>query len=646
MGEAVAEDPSIGSPSGSSAPPLRFGILGALEAHTGARALRLGPLKQRIVLGLLLCRANRVVSVDAFCDALWSGRPPRTAHKNLQVYVSALRKELRGCGDRSDDEGQALIRRPPGYLIQVRSEQLDLLRFEELARGGRLAVRGGDLTHAAHLLGTAVSMWRGPALSDLASVPALANEAEQLEERYLTVYEDWCQAELALGHHAQHVDDIDGLARRHPYRERLRHAQMLALYQSGRQTEALAQFEAMRQMLVRDLGMQPSPVLARLYEAILSGDAALDPSPAPQARPIVIRHDRTQLPADLADFTGRAAQVRRLTERVGSPAANPVTVITGPPGVGKTALAVHGAHQVAERFPDGRLLVRLRTPQGRPRPAAEVLVELLRRIGVSGQLPRGPQERAALYRTHLAELRMLVVLDGAFDEAQVRPMLPGAGESRAVVTSRRRLLGLEAAEHLDLPPMDEPEALDLLGRLIGAERAAAEPVTARLLVETCGLLPLPVRIVGANLAGLSHLTLAHYARRLADERQLLDELTAGDLRVRPRLESCYQDLHPHDRATLRRIGLLPDQPFGLREAAIALGTALPAAEKALESLMAAHLLLVHAWSTDGPCYRLPVPFRAYARERARAEDPVPPQLSPVTPAAAPAAIPHRHSALS
>ncbi|MHA6757818.1 AfsR/SARP family transcriptional regulator [Streptacidiphilus sp. PAMC 29251] len=583
-------------------------------------------MKQRIVLGLLLCRANRIVSVDAFCEALWSDRPPRTAHKNLQVYVSALRKAL---GSGGCSPSQVLVRRPPGYLMHVQAEQLDVLRFEELARGGRLAARNGDSTQAAHLLGSAVGMWRGPALSDLASVPALAGEAEQLEDRYLTVYEDWSEAELALGHHAQRVDDIDELARRHPYRERLRHAQMLALYQSGRQAEALAQFESMRQLLVRELGMRPSPVLGRLYEAILAGDPALDPRPAARAAPVVIHVDRTQLPRDVADFTGRSAEVGQLLGALdggavggagGGGAAHRTAVVSGLPGAGKTALAVHCAHQLGEQFPDGRILVRLRTPADRPRAAAEVLAELLRGTGFTGPLPRGLDERGALHRAQLADRRMLVILDGAVDETQVRPLFPGAGESRVLVTSRRHLAGLEAAEHVVLRPMTPGDATDLLSRLIGPDRVAAEPGTARRLVETCGLLPLPIRIVGANLAGLRHLTLSHYADRLDDERQLLDELVAGDLQVRPLLDSSYQDLSVADRATLCGIGSLADAEFGLPEAAEALGVGLPRAEKAVERLIAAHLVLVAAGNggSEGACYRLPLPIRAYARERARA----------------------------
>lgn len=616
----------------SSEPSPGFRILGPLEVRTDTARLPLGPLKQRIVLALLLCRANRVVSVGALCEALWSGVPPRTAHKNLQVYVSMLRKTLRqvpgggGAGaERVPGGEEVLERRPPGYLIHVSPGQLDLLGFEEKARRGRLAVRGGDLTHAGHLLGEAVAMWRGPALSDLAQVPALADEAEQLHERYLTVYEDWCQAELTLGHHAQHVDDIDELARRHPYRERLRHSQMLALYQSGRQAEALAQFEAMRQGLVRTLGMQPSPVLGRLYEAMLRSDPALEPRPAGRAAAPVLSSDRSRLPRDLPDFTGRESEVAQLTEALGDDGPLRGIALSGLAGAGTTALAVRCANAVRERFPDGLALVRLRTGRGESRPPYAVLGELLPVLGASEPLPATLDERAALYLALLAERRTLVILDGARDEEQVRPLLPGAGQSRVLVTSRRRLVGLEAVRHLDLPPMPDEEALSFLGRLVGPRRVVQEPDAARRLVAMCGTLPLTVRVVGANLAALPHLTLGRYADRLADERRLLDELVAGDLCVRPRFDSMYADLPPGDRRTLRALGRLDGAGFTRWEAARALGTGLPEAEKAVERLIAAHLVAVDCEPAGAGdvVYRLPAPLRVYARERAAQEDGVP-----------------------
>lgn len=601
-------------------PSPLFRVLGPLEVRSESARLPLGPLKQRIVLALLLCRANRVVSVDALCEALWSGAPPRTARKNLQVYVSMIRKSLHqmpgvGVSDGDGETGGPVERRSPGYLIHVSPGQLDLLAFEEKARRGRLAVRSGDMTHAGHLLGEAVAMWRGPALSDLVQVSALADEAGQLQERYLTVYEDWCQAELALGHHAQHVDDIDELARRHPYRERLRHSQMLALYQSGRQAEALAQFEAMRQGLAGTFGMQPSPVLGRLYEAMLRNDPGLEPQSARQSATAVLTGDRSRMPGDLPDFTGRQAQVAQLTAALVDDVPLRGIGLSGLTGAGTTALAVRCAHAVRNRFPDGLALVRLRIAPDESRAPFDVLGELLPMLGVAGPLPDTVEERAARYRELLTVRRTLIILDGARDEEQVRPLLPDAGPGRVLVTSRRRLVGLEAVRHLDMPPMPVDEALRLLGRLIGSHRTAEEPEAARRLMARCGTLPLSVRIVGANLAALPHLTLERYADRLGDERLLLDELVAGDLNVRLRLDSMYADLAPADQRTLRRLGRLDDGVFTRWEAAGVLGAGLGAADKAVERLIAAHLVLVEygAGGRDAS-YRLPAPLRAYARE--------------------------------
>jgi DNA-binding SARP family transcriptional activator len=617
----------------SADPPAgaRFGILGPLEARENGRRLELGPLKQRIVLGLLLCQANQVVSVAALGEALWEDAPPRTAHKNLQVYVSTLRKNLGLAADETRAGHGALLRCPPGYQIRIGAGQLDALRFQDLARTGRLAMRGGHGAAAAELLGQAVRMWHGPVLPDLAATPAIAAEAERLSEQYLAVYEDWAEAKLAVGEHPDLVEDIDELVRRYPFRERLRQAQMLALYRSGRQVEALAGFDAMRQQLARELGLQPSPVLTRLYESILAGGRELDlaprdpgvratdrPGPA-GPRPGPAGH-RACLTRDLADFTGRSRDVSALLEVCGGPGPGRIAVISGSVGVGKTALAVHCAHRLGERFPGGRVLAGLRAPGGGPRPAAEVFDELLRGVGLTGALPDEPQGKATLLWESTAGNRALFVLDDAVTEPQVRSVLSMTGDSGVVITSRRHLGGLESAAHLALEPLGEAETVALLGRLIGAERVAAEPESARRLAAICCGLPLAVRIVGAKLAGLRHLTLAHYAERLADERRLLDELAVGGLQVRPRLAASYRDLEPQDRATLRCLAALDPTAFTAAETAQALGAGVAQAESAIERLIEAHL--VEAQAEEVPAhsepheahYALPSLFRAFVHE--------------------------------
>jgi Bacterial transcriptional activator domain/NB-ARC domain len=511
-------------------------------------------------------------------------------------------------------------------------------------------------------------------LPDLASVPAVAAEAERLADRYLAVYEDWAEAKLAVGRHQDLVEGIDELVRRYPFRERLRQAQMLALYRSGRQAEALAGFDTMRQLLARELGLQPSPVLARLYESILSGDQALD-VPAREARTSEIRTpglriadartpeirtqdtrtaevraqdtrtaearladvrpgdraesagpapmpaDRTRLTRDLADFTGRAQDVSTLLGILGGPGPGRIAVVSGSAGVGKTALAVRCAHRLGERFPGGRVLAGLRAPGGSPRQVPEVLDDLLHGVGLTGELPDLPQDKAALLRATTTGRRPLFVLDDAVTETQVGAMLSLTGDSTVVITSRRHLGGVESAAHLALQPLTEAESVDLLGRLIGSGRVAAEPESTRRLAAICCGLPLAVRIVGAKLAGLRHLTLAHYAERLADERRLLDELAVGGLQLRSRLAASYQDLEPDDRTTLRCVAALAPRTFAAAEVARALGTGLAQAESAIERLIEAYVVEAQTEEVSAhseqheASYSLPSLIRVFVQEQ-------------------------------
>jgi hypothetical protein len=295
-------------------------------------------------------------------------------------------------------------------------------------------------------------------------------------------------------------------------------------------------------------------------------------------------------------------------------------VVNGPAGAGKTALVVHCAHQLADRFPDGRMLISLRGPDDRPRSIGDVLGDTLRGLGMTGALPGSSDERAALLRESTAARDMLLILDDAATEAQVRSLLAAAPEVVTVVTSRRYLGGLESAVHLAVGALPESVAVQLLGQLIGRDRILAEPSTAAGIVAACDRLPLALRIVGTKLALLRHLTLSQYIRRLNDEQRLLDELVVGDLEVRSRLAAWHQDLRPQEQMALSRLASLSDTTFTVDDAAVCLDLALPQAEEVVERLIEAHLVQadageVEAHSTWGMAtYSLPWVVRVFARQ--------------------------------
>ncbi|WP_431782472.1 BTAD domain-containing putative transcriptional regulator [Streptomyces chumphonensis] len=580
---------------------LRFTVLGPLTARCGGTSLSLGPLKQRLVLAMLLCSPNRAVPVSTLTEAVWEDAPPRTARKNLQVYVSTLRGILADAG-----AGDRLTHQAGGYHLSLGPDEVDVLRFNELARTGRSAAGQGAPAAAARLLRRALDLWQGPPLAELSGSPAVAAEAERLEARRVQAHEDWAEAELALGNAGDVADVTAELAETHPLRERLIAAQMNALYATGRQTEALAVYDGLRQRLAAELGLEPSPPLSALYRSMLSGDRG----------PVGARPQRTArclLPADLSDFTGRRELVEELTDVLSGGWCR-LAALTGPVGVGKTALAVHAAHRLARRFPDGRLLVRMRADDGTRRPARDVLAEALRCAGLPEPRPGHPEEAAARWREWLAQHRVLLVLDDAADEAAVRPLVPDAGESAVLVTARCRLAGLAGAYRLEVPPFTPGEALELLGRLIGPARVCGDPTAADTILATAGLQPLAVRAAGLKLAVLRHLPLREFAARLSAPEALLDELAAGDVDVRRRVAESWRDLSEANGALLRRLGALSDPVFTLHQASTALRCDAEPLRRRLEALIDAGVLSVPDVEVTAHAvrYELPCLTRLYA----------------------------------
>lgn len=386
---------------------MRFRLLGPLEVR--GRDEELVPLraaKQRTVLTVLLMHPNHRVSVDRLTAALWPGQPPRSAAGNVRTYVSALRQVLEPA-DR--DRLPRLRFESGGYRLDLAPSELDLLLFEDFEQRGRRALSNGDPAEAARLLWEALRLWRGQPAEDVAVGSEEAATLAGLEERRLVAEEAWVDAQLLQGHNAQLIERLRSLVARQPLREQLWHRLMVALYRSGRSAEALAAFQELRRRVVDELGIEPGPQIQRLQRQILAGEtpdfrlAAVITSKAVHPR---------QLPTDIADFTGRTAELRRLTSALATrhedSRAAAILAITGTAGAGKTALAVHWAHQIADQFGDGQFYVNLRGyAPSRPLEPLEVVARFLRALGVPpDQVPGELDEAAAMYRSLLAGKRI------------------------------------------------------------------------------------------------------------------------------------------------------------------------------------------------------------------------------------------------
>ncbi|MZF55333.1 AfsR family transcriptional regulator [Streptomyces sp. SID5594] len=625
--------PARPAPAGT----VYFSLLGPLTAVRDGRPLPLGPRKQRLVLATLLARPNTPVPVDVLTDAVWPDDPPRTARKNLQVYVSAARALL---GSDSRDGRDRVVHGCGGYRLTIGEGELDTLRFRSLARAGRAAGERGDLRTAARLLREALDLWEGPPLNDLRDSTGVAEEAERLEARCLTVYEDWAETEIELGRAAVAVDGLRDLVERHPLRERLRVAWMNSLHQSGRQAEALAVYDDYRQLLARELGLEPSPAMAALYRAMLGRGRTARPAAAGREAAY-----GTALPAAPRDFTGRREELRELLALLGSPDER-VVVVSGPVGSGKSALALRAAHLLGDGFPDGRFHVQVRREDGSARTPAEVLGELGRLCGVrapggsgvpaesavtaasavaadsavpaDATVPAVSQGAADAWQRWLSLHRALIVLDDVPDEAFVRGLLPRSGPSSVVLTARGQLAGLAPVHRIALGALADGEALELLGKLIGPGRLRTDPAAALRIVRACGALPLAVGVGGMRLAVLRHLPLAEYADRLGDPSAALDELVAGDISVRLRMASGWQDLSADDRRALGRLaGPAQEGGFTLDGAMEALGCGERAAIRTVESLIDAGAVTSPAGevTAHAALYEVPRLLCLYARER-------------------------------
>jgi len=463
---------------------MRFQVLGPLRIWDGARWSLLPAAQQRVVLAVLLANVGRVVSADQLIDEIWGTEPPRSALATVQVYVSRLRKML-GWAVRGP-----LLTFDRGYQLTIDDGDIDAQVFDGLLAAGRREVVAGRHDEAVEQLSRALALWRGPALADVPSSPMVGAEAMRLERCRLSAMEERFGALLQLRRHADIVDELQAVVRQHPMRERLWAQLMRALYRSGRRGEALAAYREARRLLVAELGLEPGPELRDTHRAVLDDDPRLAAPPPPVGPERVVP---AQLPADVAGFTGRETELGRLDALADEPAragqrrqgdtgptAMVVCAVAGTAGVGKTALAVHWAHRVRDRFPDGQLYVNLRGyASGAPLRPIEALARFLAALGVRAErVPAQVDEAAALFRSLVTGRRMLILLDNANHPDQVRPLLPGEARCLVVVTSRDRLDGLVArdgAARVTLDVLRPAAARRLLTRIVGPDRVDAEP---------------------------------------------------------------------------------------------------------------------------------------------------------------------------
>ncbi|AQZ69597.1 regulatory protein [[Actinomadura] parvosata subsp. kistnae] len=548
-----------------SDPELRLSVLGPVRAWRGGAEVDVGSPQQRLVLAVLVLAGGRVVSHEHLLDAVWGAEQPRTAIGTLRTYVSRLRSVL---------GAEVIASVGSGYALTAGTTDLGVL--DELSRQGRL--------------GEALALWQGEPLAGLDGGYARAQRA-RLAERRLALLERRIGEDVEQGRHAEVVAELTTLCAEHPVRERLAGLLMVALYRSGRQAEAIGVFTDLRKLLAAELGVDPSPELAELYQRIITADPGLgteqkEQGPAPWPVP-------RQLPADMTDFTGRQPDVERVvrTLREGNGSALVISAVAGAGGMGKTALAVHAAHRLAAAYPDGQLFVDLRGAGPRPLGAQAVLGAFLRALGVDpAAVSEDLEERAALYRSVLAERRVLVLLDNAASAAQVRPLLPGAAGCAVLVTSRARLAGLSGARHLGLAAMRPDEALELLVKVVGAERVAAEREAAHELVRACGYLPLAIRIVASRLAARPGWRLARMRDRMADERRRLGELRVDDLAVEATFALGYDQLDAAHAAAFRLLAVPNAADLPASSAAAVLGVTEPEAEELCEALVNVHMM--------------------------------------------------------
>ncbi|GAA3084131.1 AfsR/SARP family transcriptional regulator [Streptosporangium carneum] len=594
-----------------------------MEIVTAEGTISAGPPQRCAVLASLAVNAGRPVTVETLIDRIWEDRPPEHVRRALHAHVARIRRLLEQTGGPAGPSAR-LVRRSGGYLLEVAPERVDVHRFRHLLQAAR-APKLPDVERVT-LLREALGLWQGEPLGGLTGQWA-ARTRQSWRQQYLDAVTAWARAELRVENAAAVIGPLTDLVGENPLLEPLVAVLMRALYTVGRSTQAVDLYSVTRRRLVEELGAEASAELRRVHQAILRDDldgqrpAVTPPHPRPASVALA------QLPRDIRGFSGRNAELARLHAALPASDEQAATVVVsalaGTAGVGKTALAVHWAHQVRHRFPDGQLYVNLRgfDPSGSMMDPAEALRGFLDALQVTPQrIPIGVDAQSALYRSLLAGRRILIVLDNARNADQVRPLLPGAPGCLALVTSRNQLAGLVAdgALPLTLDLLTPVEARELLTLRLGADRIADEPQAVEEIISRCAHLPLALAVVAARAAAHLRFPLHALATELGDVQNRLDVLTGGDAAtdVRAVLSWSYRTLAPQAALLFRLLALHPGPDISASATASLAGLPRRQVQSLLAELTRANLIVEHVPGR----YAFHDLLRAYAAEQAHATD--------------------------
>ncbi|MFI5713791.1 AfsR/SARP family transcriptional regulator [Kribbella sp. NPDC051620] len=548
---------------------LRIELLGSLSVRLDGQLVEVGPLRQQALLAVLALRANRTCTPEELFDAVWGDRPPATGLKVLPPYIYRIRKALPVDG--------LLERTRDGYMLRLAPDAVDVNRFDA-------AVQAAEAQQDAGAYAEALNLFRGEPLSGLPG-HYLATHRQRLVERRYKVLSDRIDLDLASGRHSAVVAELVTAVAERPLDERLAGQLMLALYAGGRQADAMNVYTQTRHTLVEQLGVEPGPELRATHQRILRNEGGAQPR-------------RDELPYQDSAFVGRDDELAAVVDALSQVdrTAPPIVTVDGMGGAGKTALAVRAARELAGVYPDGLLYLQLHghTPGRGALAVRAALDHLLSSIGMKPErIPRELDEQAALWRSEVAGRRVLIVLDDTPDSRLVAPLLPGAPSCGVLITSRRQLIGIDAARRVPLGVLGAEDAARLLVEIVGSERGGPQEA-AQELVERCGYLPLAIRIAGARLRHRPTWTVEHLNQRLQAQDRGLDELTADGRGLVSTFAMSYEQLSPEQQRMFRYLSLLPGRDVDRYGAAALAGVEPHEAEPLLEDLLDASLLLQSA----------------------------------------------------